>query len=125
MFSRNCSQKLKRQNPQNQRQSTTLGWIKGERALFNPLTLVYLIVPLIAGILSGYLLRDRKLPKTEKASLAITVILIFSLGFGIGSNNELLAALPQVGVQGLVIAVLAILFSIAFVKAGKKLVHTG
>jgi uncharacterized membrane protein YbjE (DUF340 family) len=125
MFSRNGSQKFKRQNPQNQRQSTTLGWIKGERTLFNPLTLVYLIVPLIAGILSGYLLRDRKLPKTEKASLAIVVILIFSLGFGIGSNNELLAALPQVGVQGLVIAVLAILFSIAFVKAGKKLVHTG
>jgi len=98
--------------------------IKGRIALFNLLTLVYLIVPLIVGVLSGYLLRDRKLPKTEKAAFAIVIILIFSLGFGIGSNNELLAALPQVGAQGLVIAVLAILFSIVFVKAGKKLVHT-
>jgi hypothetical protein len=55
-------------------------------------------------------------------SLTVVVILIFSLGFGIGSNNELLSALPQVGAQGLVIAALAILFSIIFVKAGKKLV---
>jgi hypothetical protein len=44
------------------------------------------------------------------------------LGFGIGSNNQLLTALPQVGLQALVIAGLAILFSIAFVKVGKKLV---
>ncbi len=80
------------------------------------------MVPLVAGVLLGYLLRNRKQPKLEKASLAIIVILIFSLGFGIGSNNELLAALPQVGLQALVIAGLAILFSIAFVKAGKKLV---
>jgi hypothetical protein len=72
--------------------------------------------------LLGYLLRDRKLPKLDKASLAVVVIVIFTLGFGIGSNNELLSSLPQVGAQGFVIAALAILFSIAFVKAGKKLV---
>ena len=80
------------------------------------------MIPLVAGVLLGYLLRNRKQPKLEKFSLAIIVILIFSLGFGIGSNNELLAALPQVGLQALVIAGLAILFSIAFVKAGKRLV---
>ncbi len=80
------------------------------------------MIPLVAGVLLGYLLRNRKQPKLEKFSLAIIVILIFSLGFGIGSNNELLAALPQVGLQALVIAGLAILFSIAFVKAGKRLI---
>ncbi len=80
------------------------------------------MIPLVAGVLLGYLLRNKKQPKLEKFSLAIIVILIFSLGFGIGSNNELLAALPQVGLQALVIAGLAILFSIAFVKAGKRLV---
>ena len=70
----------------------------------------------------GYLLRDRKMPKLDKASLAVVIVLIFSLGFGIGSNNELLSSLPQVGIQGLVIATLSILFSIVFVKVGKKLV---
>jgi hypothetical protein len=91
-------------------------------AVFDPLSLLYLIVPLVLGILLGYLFRNRKLPKLDKVSLAVVVILIFSLGFGIGSNNELITSLPQVGVQGLVIAALAILFSIVFVKAGKKLV---
>ncbi len=90
--------------------------------MFNPLTLLELIIPLIFGVISGYLLRKRKLPKLDKLSLGVIVVLIFSLGFGIGSNNELLAALPQVGLQALVISSLAILFSIAFVKAGKRLV---
>ena len=88
----------------------------------DPTTLIYLMVPLIAGIASGYLLRNRRQVKLEKPIVAIIVVLIFALGFSIGSNNELLAALPQVGLQALIIAVLAIAFSIAFVKAGKKLV---
>jgi uncharacterized membrane protein YbjE (DUF340 family) len=120
-FSKNGLQKLKRQNLQQQLLKVGRN-VEEKIALFDPLTFVYLIVPLVMGILLGYLLRDRKLPKLDKASLAVVVILIFALGFGIGSNNELLSSLPQVGAQGLVIAVLAILFSIAFVKAGKKLV---
>ena len=120
-FSKNGLQKLKRQNLQQQLLKVGRN-VEEKIALFDPLTFVYLIVPLVLGILLGYLFRDRKLPKLDKASLAVVVILIFALGFGIGSNNELLSSLPQVGVQGLVIAALAILFSIAFVKAGKKLV---
>jgi hypothetical protein len=50
--------------------------------------------------------------------------LIFSLGFSIGSNNELLNALPKVGINALIISVLTILFSIAFMKAGRKMVKT-
>ena len=92
--------------------------------MFNPLTIVYLIVPLAVGVSGGYLLRNRKVPKLEKLSVAIIIILIFSLGFGIGSNSELIAALPQVGLQALVLATLAIIFSIAFVKAGRKLVKS-
>ena len=64
------------------------------------------------------------MPNLERLSLGVIVVLIFSLGFGIGSNNQLLAALPQVGLQALVIAGLAIAFSIVFVKAGKKLVRS-
>ena len=97
---------------------------RGDETLFNPLTLLSLTAPLAAGILVGYLLRNRKRIKLEKASLAIIVILIFSLGFGIGSNNELLNALPKVGINALIISVLTILFSIAFIKAGRKMVKT-
>jgi hypothetical protein len=90
--------------------------------LFNPITLLTLIIPLAAGIGLGYLLRNRKHVKLDKASFAIIVTLIFSLGFGIGSNNELLGALPNVGFSALIISVLTILFSIAFVKAGRRMV---
>jgi uncharacterized transporter YbjL len=86
------------------------------------MTLLNLIIPLAAGILLGYLLRNRKRIKLDNASLALIVILIFSLGFGIGSNNELLNAMPKVGFNALIISVLTILFSIAFVKAGRRMV---
>ena len=86
------------------------------------MTLLTLIIPLAVGILLGYLLRNRKRIKLDKASLAVIVILIFSLGFSIGSNNELLNAMPQVGLNALIISVLTILFSIAFVKAGRRMV---
>ena len=94
----------------------------GGKTLFNLITLLNLMIPLAAGIGLGYLLRNRKRVKLDKASFAIIVILIFSLGFGIGSNNELLAALPNVGFNALIISVLTILFSIAFVKAGRRMV---
>jgi uncharacterized membrane protein YbjE (DUF340 family) len=90
--------------------------------MFNPITLLSLTVPLAAGMLLGYLLRNRKRMKLDKASLAVIVVLIFSLGFSIGSNNDLLNAMPKVGLNALTIAALTILFSIAFVKAGRKMV---
>jgi uncharacterized membrane protein YbjE (DUF340 family) len=96
--------------------------VHGDETLFNPITLLTLIIPLAAGIGLGYLLRNRKHVKLDKASFAVIVILIFSLGFGIGSNNELLSALPNVGFNALIISVLTILFSIAFVKAGRRMV---
>ena len=91
--------------------------------MLNPITLLNLIIPLAAGILLGYLLRNRKRIKLDKASLAVIVILIFSLGFGIGSNNELLNAMPKVGFNALIISVITILFSIAFVMAGRRMVR--
>jgi uncharacterized membrane protein YbjE (DUF340 family) len=88
------------------------------------MTLLSLTVPVAAGIILGYLLRNRERVKLEKASLAVIVILIFSLGFSIGSNNELLSALPKVGFDALIISLIAILFSIVFMKAGRKMVKT-
>ncbi len=85
-------------------------------------TIVFLVFPLMLGILLGYLFRKNKIPKLDKASVAVILVLIFSLGFGIGSNNQLLTAIPQVTLQGLLIAILAISFSIAFVIMGRRLV---
>jgi uncharacterized transporter YbjL len=87
------------------------------------LTVVYLMIPLLAGIFVGYLVRDKKKIKLDKASVAIIVVLIFCVGFSVGSNNELLAAMPTVGLQALLICVLAIAFSIAFIVVGRKLVN--
>ena len=90
--------------------------------MFNLITLFYLMIPLVLGIASGYLLRNKKQIKLDKVSLAVIIVLMFALGFGVGSNKELLTALPKVGLQALVIAVFAVLLSIVFVVAGRRLV---
>ena len=80
------------------------------------------IVPLIAGILLGYVLRNKKRVNLSQVTFGAIVVLIFSLGFSIGSNNELLAAMPRVGLNAVVVLTLTILFSVIFVKAVRKMV---
>ncbi len=84
--------------------------------------LLKLLLPLIAGIVLGYLLRNKAQLKLDKLSFVIVIALIFSLGFGIGSNNELLSSLPTVGLYGLIISLLTIFFSVFFVKIAKRMV---
>lgn len=85
------------------------------------LSMLYLIVPLVAGILSGYLLlRGRKHINLNKVTFGIILVLIFSLGFTIGSNNELLSSIPKVGLSALGMSVLAIAFSVLFVVLIKR-----
>ncbi len=86
------------------------------------LDIAVLVPPLVAGIVIGYYLRGKKLPNFGKLVLGIILILIFSLGFSIGSNAELLAIMPSVGFNALMLLVMALLFSILFVKAARKLV---
>lgn len=89
----------------------------------DPQTVVYmtsLTVSLVAGILSGYLLRNKRHVSLNKITLGVIVVLIFSLGFSIGSNSELLGSLPRVGLNAVVIVLLAVGFSVVFVKAAGK-----
>jgi predicted ABC-type exoprotein transport system permease subunit len=79
-----------------------------------------LVVPLIAGVLLGYVSREKRMVGLGKLVFGIILVLIFSLGFGIGSNSELLNSLPEVGLSALVIASLVIVFSVILVKAVKK-----
>ncbi len=78
------------------------------------LSVFYLTIPLVAGIATGFLLRGKKRIDTSKLNIVIILVLIFSLGFSIGVNRELLNSLPQVGVSALTMALLAIAFSVFF-----------
>jgi hypothetical protein len=81
-----------------------------------------LIVPLITGILFGYVLRNKKHVNLSQVMFGTIIVLIFSLGFSIGSSSELLSAMPRVGLNALVILTLTLLFSVVFVKAARKMV---
>jgi hypothetical protein len=82
-----------------------------------------LVFPLIAGLLFGYLLREGKKVNLTKVTLGIILILIFSLGFSIGSNNELLGSIPTVGLSALLMALFAIGFSVLFVTLVRRRVN--
>jgi len=80
------------------------------------------IVPLLAGILLGYFLRARKRIGLSGVTFWAIIILMCSLGFSIGSNNELLNSMPRVGLNAIIIALIAMLFSVFFVKVARKMV---
>ncbi len=80
------------------------------------------IVPLIAGIMVGFLLRNRKRIDLGKISFGAIIVLIFSMGFSIGSSNELLQSMPKIGLNALVMVGLAMFFSVIFLKVFQKMV---
>ena len=79
------------------------------------LSMLVLVVPLVVCVSAGFLLRDKWHFGLSKVTFGVILVLIFSLGFTIGSNNELLASFPSVGVSALALALLAIGFSVLFV----------
>jgi len=81
-----------------------------------------LLIPLITGMTTGYLTRGRKIFNAGKVVSVAILLLIFSLGFSIGSNTELLAVMPKVGMYAIVLLTMALFFSTLFVKAVRKLV---
>jgi hypothetical protein len=85
-------------------------------------SIVVFVAPLVGGMLFGYALRGRRQVNLNKLTFGVILTLIFSLGFGIGSDNELLSSLPEVGLSAVVIACLTILFSVVLVNAVKKAV---
>lgn len=89
----------------------------------NILDIARLVLPLVVGIVSGYFLNERKRLNLGKITSGIILVLIFSLGFTMGSNYELLAVMPNVGFRAIVLLAMALFFSILFVKAAKKLVR--
>ncbi len=80
------------------------------------------IVPLIAGIGLGYLLRNKRQIQFGRLLFWVILVLIFSLGFSIGSNGDLLNALPDIAGASVILVLLTIGFSAVFVKIAMKLV---
>jgi len=80
-----------------------------------------LVIPLVAGIILGYFLRNKERLSVNKIISGIILVLMFSLGFNIGSNNELLAIMPQVGLSTIILLSATLLFSVLFVEAARKL----
>lgn len=87
--------------------------------------LLYIVVSLIAGIVLGCLLRRRRRRQVDlnRVTFGVVLLLIFSLGFSIGSNGDLLGSLSRVGADAVVIMLLAVGFSVIFVKAAGRLVR--
>jgi len=81
-----------------------------------------LVVPLATGIGVGYLLRMKRSLSLNKLVSGTILVLIFSLGFAMGANGDLLSALPNVGLTSIMLLTMALFFSILFVKAARKLV---
>ncbi|MBS7632457.1 LysO family transporter [Candidatus Bathyarchaeota archaeon] len=82
----------------------------------------HLMVVLIAGIALGYFLRGKSKARISKAIFASIMLLIFFLGFTLGSNSELLRSLPIFGWNALLIALISMLLSAAFALLVKRLV---
>jgi len=87
-------------------------------SIANSLVLVF---PLALGILIGYFLRDRRRLNIDSLVSGVIIVLIFCLGFSMGSNGELLAVLPNVGLTTIVLLAMTLLFSIIFVKAARRI----
>jgi len=86
------------------------------------LDIIIAIIPLIGGIGVGYFLRKRRHVDLGRATLGAIVLLIFSLGFSIGSNNELLQSMPNIGLDAVFMVTLALFFSVVFLKAFRKMI---
>lgn len=86
------------------------------------LDLVGLLVPLVVGIFLGYLWRKKKRLNVSKVFSGIILVLIFSLGFDIGSNDELLEVIPHIGLTAVVLLAMALFFSMLFLKVARRLV---
>ena len=63
---------------------------------------------MFCGMVFGYCFRKRHLAFVQKLITALIWLLLFSLGLEVGANRELVAALPSLGIEALVITLAAL-----------------
>lgn len=73
----------------------------------------YVLLTMFAGVLVGWLLKDRKpVGLSGKAVSAVIWVMLFLLGAEIGMNRELLRSLSSIGLQALLFAAAGICGSV-------------
>lgn len=92
--------------------------------MINPFDVLRVFFPLLLGLALGYILRrEKKRLNLNRLIFWVILILVFSLGFTVGSNNELLALMPDAGLKAVVLSGLTLIFTILFFKALEKMVR--
>lgn len=67
---------------------------------------------MLTGMLTGYLLRNKRLTWIPKVITVLIWVLLFLLGIDVGSNESLIKSLPTLGVEAAAITAGAIAGSI-------------
>ena len=73
--------------------------------------MLVVIAMMFGGILFGYLVRSRRITWIGKIIIFFIWILLFILGVEVGSDTDIIKALPTLGVEALFIASMGILGS--------------
>lgn len=66
---------------------------------------------MFAGLLIGFLLRNRQLKFINKIITILIWVLLFLLGIEVGGNREIISGLHTIGIEALVITIAAVLGS--------------
>ena len=59
---------------------------------------------MLAGIIVGYLLRSKKIRFFQGLIITLIWLLLFLLGLGIGSNNDVISQFGKLGLEAFIIA---------------------
>lgn len=76
--------------------------------------MIAVIAFLVAGIFTGYLLRNRgRLIKVSSRLTDVSIfLLLFFLGVSVGMNEQVVSNFRNIGLQAFLLTVLAMLFSV-------------
>lgn len=66
---------------------------------------------MLAGVLTGFILRRRRLGRIGTVITVLIWLLLFLLGVEVGGNEQVIKGLPTLGAEALLIAVVATLGS--------------
>jgi uncharacterized membrane protein YbjE (DUF340 family) len=76
--------------------------------------MILVIVFLIAGVLTGYLIRNhrRLIVVASRLTDGAIFLLLFFLGLSVGMNQQVVASFSSIGLQSFMITLLAVLGSV-------------